>query len=77
MSGPREYTTAADASAHAAAVTEEWRRHRVVCSTCHRLRGGEQWYCDTGWEMAKTIARARSEARRLTHLAGTGQDALF
>lgn len=77
MSADREYTTAADAKAHGAAVAEEWRRHRITCSTCHRIRRGEQWYCDTGWEMAKTIVRAASEVRRLSVLSEAGQDTLF
>ncbi len=77
MSGQREYTTAADAKSHAAAVAEEYRRHRIVCSACHRRRGQGHGHCDAGWEMAKTIARAASEVRRLSVLSEAGQDTLF
>ncbi len=77
MSGQREYTTAADAKAHAAAVAEECRRHRITCSACRRSRGQGHGHCDAGWEMAKTIARAASEIRRLSAPAEADQGTLF
>ncbi len=51
--------------------------HRKVCLPCHANRSDPSRWCEDGWQIGKSLARANDRVRRLQGEPAPARQALF